>query len=109
MSETVNTVVAKLIDEVTPAAEKMRESFGKSMDELSGQIAGFKNELQGVEGCAPSFDASVSVLQQLGETSFTAGEFLTSLGEIAAETGNAYMEMGVLAVESLTEVMANSE
>lgn len=105
----VITITAQLVDEVTPAVQEMQNNVGVSISQISDQVQQFSDTLQSLDMHVPGLDATVMVLKNLAEDSLTVGEGLKALGSIAQETGNAYFTMGVLAAESLAEVMGVTE
>ncbi|MDR2728506.1 MAG: hypothetical protein LBB56_05180 [Chitinispirillales bacterium] len=80
MAETVNTVVAQLIDEVTPAVQRMQNSFGKTMDELSGQAGGLKDSFKDIDKHIPDFGSAVSSLKDMAAGALNVGGGLAAIG-----------------------------
>ncbi|MDR0307633.1 MAG: hypothetical protein LBI42_12465 [Chitinispirillales bacterium] len=132
MAQEIKTVVAQLIDEASPAAAKMQAAFESSMDKITGSVDSVSESFKSLDFNTAGIDTAVSSLQNLAGSVFNvgdsfavlesvsvlqdiidggveAGNVLTLLSGIAADTGSSYMEMGLRTVESLTEIMGNSE
>jgi len=109
MPEEISTVVARLVDEVTPAAQKMRENFTATMEQVSADVLRFESVFESIDSYIPDFSSAVSSFQEMIENSASAGDYLTMLGEIASQTGNAYVDMGLQTVETLTGILGSSE
>ena len=80
MAETVNTVVMQLIDNVTPAAQKIQDSVGSVMDDVTGKIGGLKDSFKDVDKYIPDFGSAVSSFKDMAAGSLDVSKGLAAIG-----------------------------
>jgi len=72
MAEAINTVVAQLIDELSPAAQKMQSSFEESMEKITGSVENFGDSFK---------DMSLQTIESLMDMMGNSEEILGGIGD----------------------------